>query len=141
MKTSYLCPRYVALVCTDENSAIGHWSELMRRGTRAYTQCREEAAELYLGAATEISLLRYSCQRNIYFSDMHLTRPVDFIAELLVQNLNFDKAIYFLSRISTAIYKAENEPHPNILDCLARWYERVEEAEKLYLCDKKVSLH
>jgi len=133
MKTSHLCPNHSHLVKDSEPRAMEIWCDMMRRGIRAYTQCRIDSAECYLGAATEIALLRYSCEKNRFFDEVHLTKPLEFLIELLVQAMNFDKAMVLLSSISTAIHRAPKSPSAALTECLSKHSASVGVREPKYL--------
>lgn len=123
MKPSYLCPYHAQLIKRHENSAISYWCEMMHCGTQAYAQCRIEAAELYLGAATEVALVRRACTGNIFFNDLHIAKPLELIMELHAQDFNFTKAPLLLSKVSLAVFQGNKKPHRVLMDLLHRDYE------------------
>lgn len=125
MKPSYICPYHAQLMKRHENSAISYWCEMMHCGTQAYAQCRIEAAELYLGAATEVALIRRGCATNNFFDDRHIAKPLELIMELYAQDFNFTQAPLLLSKVSVAIFQGDKKPHAVLTALLDRDYEYV----------------
>lgn len=122
MKPSYICPYHAQLMKRHENSAISYWCEMMHCGTQAYAQCRIEAAELYLGAATEVALIRRACVTNNFFDDLHIAKPLELIMELYAQDFNFTKAPLLLSKVSVAIFQSDKKPHTTLMELLGKDY-------------------
>ncbi len=133
MKTTYFCTFHAERMMAYEGEAIQYWTQMMRRGTQAYSECRIDAARIYLGSAMEIGLLRHSCVKSMFFDDMHLTQPLSFLIELLILDESFDEAIYILSKISTAINERRTVPDSGLLEVLANHYSRVEISEKKHM--------
>ncbi len=138
MKTTYFCAFHAERMKAYEGEAIQHWTQMMRRGTQAYSECRIDAARIYLGSAMEIGLLRHSCPKSMFFDDMHLTQPLSFLIELLILDESFDEAIYVLSKISTAINERRADPRSELLEVLANHYSRVEISEKKHMTQVRV---
>jgi len=132
-KFSYLCPNHIAQLQISEKRAMSYWVEIMRRGVKAYSQCRVEASELYLSAAIEIYLLRSACNENSFFSGCHLLKPLDFVLELFIQNQAFDKASKLLGKIESFVEQNNVELSAAILDHIESGYQRIESEEKQYL--------
>lgn len=135
MKTPYFCPFHAERMKVSESEALRCWSEMMRRGIHAYMDCRVEAADLYLGATLDIGLLRYQCAQNAMFSDHHVTKPADFLIELLCGDVRFSAAVATLSRISSAANTAGRNASADLLEWLAMRYAQVERAEKRYMSE------
>jgi len=74
----------------------------MHRGVKAYTDCRFDAAYIYLQSALEIALLRSFCEKNLAFSSFSIIKPAEFIMQLLLLDENFEDAYELLSQINAA---------------------------------------
>lgn len=131
MKPRYLCAYHAERIRASEQHACHSWLELMRRGTLAYAECRVEAAQIYLGAALDIALLRLACQGNKLFTALHLSKPLEFMIELLVVEGCFNQAMKLLSKISSALDQSpDNSMIDELVGCLAQHYQRVSNHEK-----------
>lgn len=137
MKSLYFCAFHAERMKASESEALRCWSEIMRRGMHAYVDCRMEAAELYLGAALDIGLMRYRCTQSTMISILHITKPTDFLLELFCADIRFDTAVAALSRISSTTL-ASCKSNTDLLAWLAIKYERVECAEKQYMSETVV---
>lgn len=100
MNTRYFCAYHAERIKACETHALRCWVEMMRRGVQAYTECRLEAAQIYLGSALDIGLLRFTCAENNLFEEIHLTKPADFIIELRLSDADYGTARDVLNRIS-----------------------------------------
>lgn len=140
MKTTYFCAFHSERIKAYEGEAIQQWTEMMHLGTQAYAECRIDAARIYLGSAMEIGLLRHSCPKSLFFDDMHLSQPLQFLIELFIIDDNFDEAIYILSKVSTAINRGLSDPDAGLLELLAQHYTRVEISEKKYMTQTRNTL-
>ncbi len=130
MKPKYFCPYHIERIHTCEQSALVSWNEMMRRGVQAYASCRADAARIYLDSAIDISLLRYR-HKNLYFSELHIAKPLDFLVELFLANENFTDAFEVLAKISSVI---DDEPQPStkLRKTLEKHYRQIEVNEKRF---------
>lgn len=138
MQTPHFCAYQAERIKACGAVALRCWAETMRRGVQAYTACRMETAQIYLGSALDIGLLRYSCRDNLTFNDFHLSKPAEFLLELHLVNDEYGLAIAQLSKISSVIYDGEQQPSRQLLDQMAKLYTRVELCEREY---KQVTRH
>ena len=139
MKTKYFCPYHMAKIKKSEHNAINAWTELMRRGGQAYAECRTESASIYLGAAIEVALLRIESHPNGCFHIEHTLKPLDMLLELYLVESSFDHAIITLSKISEALSTQNIENKTDYLRQLEKYYERLEEAERLFITENSLS--
>lgn len=100
MNTRYFCAYHAERIRESEPHALRCWVEMMRRGMQAYTECRIEAAQIYLGSALDIGLLRHTCAHNTVFGEIHLTKPADFIIELRLSEADHEAALSLLNKIA-----------------------------------------
>lgn len=101
MKATYFCAYHAERLKACESEAFRHWGEMMRRGVQAYAECRLDAAELYLGAALEIALLRRECCENGLFAALHILKPAQFLVELFLLDRQPHKVEELMTRINT----------------------------------------
>lgn len=135
MKYTYFCQHHVDRMARCEGLAINSWIDMMRRGAQSYAACRTEAARNFLGAALEIGLLRYTCESNENFNDMHIAKPLEFLMELMICENNFNESIVLLSTISTVIYQDADKAPESLIEFLASCYEKIESSEKKYFLE------
>lgn len=135
MKTTYFCAYHADRIRTCEQSAMGSWNEMMRRGRLAYTECRTDDAHVYFGSATEIALLRYTGSSNRYFGDTHITKPIEFLVELLILENNFNQATALLSQILDIVSAETNTVNGKLRESLAQLSTYIKNAEKQHLKD------
>lgn len=133
MKPQFFCAHQATKLKASEQYALGSWIELMRRGTRAHVECRMEAAWIYLNAAVEVSLLRFSLSSNDLFTDMHLAKPLEFLIKGALVTDEFNKATILLTKISAAIEGGLLAPSEALLNQLSQHCAQVESHEKSYL--------
>jgi hypothetical protein len=138
MKTTYLCAHHAERMKVVESEALRCWTEMMRRGIKAYLGCRSEAADIYLGAAVEIGLLRRGAGKNEIFSNIHIIKPSELLIELFCAELRFLDAVALLSSTSGAIDDSGSHPESQLLKWVEAQYAQVECAEKDYLVNKNV---
>lgn len=143
MKSDYFCRYHLDNMCKEESVAFKSWSELMRRGMRAYVECRIEAANIFLSSALDIAILRTTFCTNSLFSDVNITKPAEFLIHLYITDCEFTHAKKLLSCLS---YVDNSEPASNTTDrkknpldlsaFLAKYYMQLELAEKAYMSEK-----
>lgn len=102
MKSQYFCVFHAQRLQIYESEAITAWSQTMRQGMKAYTECRTGDAYTYLGAAVDIALLRSECESNGVFSELHLIKPAEFLIQLQVAEHRLDAAARLLDTLSTS---------------------------------------
>lgn len=100
--THYFCAHHLEQMKACESEAIRQWTQLMQRGVKAYVECREEAAQIYLGAAMEVGLLRSRLPSNGIFSEMHVLKPAEFMIQTHLTMECFEAAEQLIEQISTA---------------------------------------
>ena len=130
MKSQYFCAYHAKQVCGSETQAFSQWGEVMRRGVKAYVQCRIEAATLFLNAALDIAQLRSECSTNSVFSLMHLCKPVEFLIQLTIAENNFKKATGFLDRLAALDLQHLSDEGARLNTFLGEQYKLIEIAEK-----------
>lgn len=133
MKPQFFCAHQATKIKASEQYALGSWIELMRRGTHAHVECRMEAAWIYLNAAIEISLLRFSLASNDMFTDMHLAKPLEFLIKGALATDEFNKATLLLTKISAAMEGGLLVPGKALVNQLAQHRAQVQDHEKSYL--------
>ncbi|MEJ2417159.1 MAG: hypothetical protein P8Y45_09540 [Exilibacterium sp.] len=133
MKTQYFCRYHAERMKASESEAYHCWNEMMRRGVHAYTECRMEAAHIYLGSALDIAILRRMCEKNGIFESLHATKPADFLLQLMLIELRFNETHYLLSRLSSTTGDDESSSNAALTKFLSAQYERVEVAEKSHI--------
>jgi hypothetical protein len=75
-------PAFTSL-CENEDQALRLWSATLRRGLSALQYKRYQAAEIYLGAAYELGILRLDCKNRI-FDATHVIQPALRLTELFL---------------------------------------------------------
>jgi hypothetical protein len=130
MNSRYLCAYHLERLRFCESDAYRLWMEMMRRGAQTYTECRLEAAILYLNTALEISLLRQCCEQNGLFSGVHLLKPAEFLFEALMLEQRYSEADAMLQQISSVTEYCDTEFTVQLRRFLKQAHERVEEAKK-----------
>ena len=75
-------PAFISL-CENEDHALRLWSSTLRRGLSALQYKRYQAAEIYLGAAYELGILRLGCKNRI-FNATHIIQPTLRLIELFL---------------------------------------------------------
>lgn len=126
MKSEYFCVYHAERLKACESDAYRHWAEMMRRGTQAYVECRFEAANLYLGAALDIGLLRHGCAENGLFSVFHVMKPAEFLLEVQLLEQRHDDAETVLGKISAIVDPEGDWLMLQLVNFLMKAYERVE---------------
>ena len=101
MNFDYLCPHYIAQFEGSEMEALSFWVETMRRGSKAYSECRMEAAVTYLTTALEVGLLRSHTPLNHYFSPLHTIKPVEFLLETYVAEDDRQGAVRLIQKVTS----------------------------------------
>ncbi len=102
----------------------------MQRAVVAHIHCRIESADIYFRSALEIALLRLRCSRKRLFSDIQLTKPLEFIIDAQLAESNYPAAVRLLSRVSSSVSESVKNPTNTLLENLQHCYERVEKEEK-----------
>lgn len=126
MKSSYFCQHHAELMKVDESEACKYWTEMMHRGVRAYAGCRMEAASIYLGSALDIALLRRACTNKVFEAD-HISKPTEFIIQLMIIDNRFQEATSLLARLCGEGLKSE------LKKFLDTHLEKVQLAKNTYL--------
>lgn len=133
MKTPYFCAYHVEQMKACESEALRCWSQVMQRGVKAYTECRTEAALIYLGAALDVSMMRAACPKNGIFKDLHLTKPAEFLVQLYLTSDDFGFANTLLTKLDREA-KFLNELRTKCFEeFLLKQFKCVSEAEKLFI--------
>lgn len=135
MNSKFFCNHHAQQIKACEAEAIRSWSQMMRRGMRAFDECRVEAAFIYLGSALDIALIRMSCDKNRYFGELHLIRPTEALIQLHLLANEFDNALALLSHVSSAGGSNEVVHCRAVVDFLVAQYGLVERAEKAFYSD------
>ncbi len=102
----------------------------MQRAIVAHVHCRIESADIYFRSALEIALLRLGSSRKQLFSDVHLTKPLEFLIDTQLAERNYPGAVGLLSRVSSSLSDGAKNPTNTLLADLQHFYERVEKEEK-----------
>ncbi|MFL0810469.1 MAG: hypothetical protein K6L76_08650 [Agarilytica sp.] len=137
MKPMHLCRYHAQRIQNDETVAFRSWNEVTRRGKIAYTQCRLDAAKVYLLAAIEIYLLRVSVGKNALFSVAALSHPLSILIELFILENHFEEGVKLLSSIASASRKNAVHDQHQLFDVLGQHYEKLEIGEKTYFSATK----
>ncbi len=133
MKTLYFCAYHADNLRASETEAIKSWSSVMRRGMKAYCECRIDAAEIYLESALDIALIRSECSKNCIFDSMHLLKPIEFLTELYLTNEAFTQASKILNKVSRNVPE-ESELYSSAVDAfLITQFKRLEQCECAHL--------
>jgi hypothetical protein len=130
MNSQYFCAHHASKIAQSETEAFRNWSQMMHRGTKAYVECRLDAAEIYLGSALDVVLLRCNCSHNELFSESHLIKPAEFLLEIFLMIDAFDKAEQVLRHICEHCHKRASIYGSVSEQFLFDQFERVEKAEK-----------
>ncbi len=130
MNSRYFCPVHIEKLTNSEQHAFSSWNELMQRAVVAHVHCRIESADIYFRSALEIALLRLRCSRKQLFSDIQLTKPLEFLIDALLAESNYSAAVRLLSRVSSSLSECVKSPTNTLLANLQHCYERVEKEEK-----------
>src|SRR5688572_28812628 len=80
-----------------EDEALRLWSSTLRRGLSALQYKRYQAAEIYLGAAYEIGILRLDCSDNAIFDATHVVQPAVRMMECFLAQGNIAGASSFFN--------------------------------------------
>lgn len=80
-----------------EDEALRLWSSTLRRGLSALQYKRYQAAEIYLGAAYEIGILRLGCNDNTIFDVTHVVQPAARLTECFLAQNNIAGACSFFN--------------------------------------------
>lgn len=80
-----------------EDEALRLWSSTLRRGLSALQYKRYQAAEIYLGAAYEIGILRLDCSDNAIFDATHVVQPAARMMECFLAQGNIAGASSFFN--------------------------------------------
>ncbi len=102
----------------------------MQRAIVAHIHCRIESADIYFRSALEIALLRLRCYRRQLFSDIQLTKPLEFLIDAQLMENNYPAAVRLLSHVSACLAESVKSPTTALLADLQHCYERVEKEEK-----------
>lgn len=81
----------------NEDEALRLWSSTLRRGLSALQYKRYQAAEIYLGAAYEIGILRLDCSDNTIFDATHVLQPAARMTECFLVQGNIAGASSFFN--------------------------------------------
>jgi hypothetical protein len=135
MKTTHFCAHHKEQLKTCEHQAWRCWSDMMRRGVMAYSECRFESAEIYFSAALEIALLRYVHSKNEIFQNAHLIKSVEFVINLLRLDLRFDDANRLLKHLSASVSEISSSSSIELMEYIKDCFVTIEEAEKSYLIE------
>lgn len=99
MKSPYFCAQHAKRILQNESEAFGSWNEMMNIGVQAYSQCRLDAAAIYLGAALDIAFLRTACASNHSFTTLHIVKPAEFLLDLMLSEQRWNQASRLLARV------------------------------------------
>lgn len=133
MSLRYFCTSHSEAIQTNEPEAWRCWAALMQRGIKAYTECRVDAAYIYLGAALDVALIRNDCGNNKSFCETHAIKPAEFILQLFLIDNDFNRARILLHRISVNCEK-NGITQAGLYDTFfAKQYQAVEIAEKAFM--------
>jgi len=80
-----------------EDEALRLWSSTLRRGLSALQYKRYTAAEIYLGAAYEIGILRLDCLNNTIFDATHVVQPAVHLTNSFLAQGNIASAHSFFN--------------------------------------------
>jgi hypothetical protein len=80
-----------------EDEALRLWSSTLRRGMAALQYKRYTAAEIYLGAAYEIGILRLDCLDNTIFDATHVVQPAVHLTDSFLAQGNIASAHSFFN--------------------------------------------
>jgi hypothetical protein len=126
MKSQYFCAYHAERLRACESEAYRHWAEMMQRGAQAYSECRFEAANLYLGAAMDIGLLRHGCEGNGLFTTFHIMKPAEFLLEAQLLEQRHDAAENTLHKLSSIAKPDGDWLMLQLVNFLSKGYARVE---------------
>lgn len=129
MKLKHLCYQHARALTCCESEARRYWTETMRRGVLAYTQCRWDAARIYFAAASEIALLRWLLIENEYFSNIHLVKPLQFLVEIALAEGDCAVAIELLDDVRPQVDLAGDPRLPELLEYLSSFEQKVRSAQ------------
>ncbi len=116
------------------------WVEMTRRGIQAYSECRADGANIYLGSAVEIAMLRLICSKNQHFHTHHLQRPLEVLIEHFISQCDFDEGVLLLNQISRDIEEANLSDQNSITNIISALFEKLEHSEKEYFCSDSHSV-
>ncbi len=128
MKFSHLCHHHVTVLQCCEDEARKYWSETMRRGAQAFTQCRWDAARIYLGAAYEIGLIRKAVPHNDFFDDMHIVKPLKFMLTILLADNAWNSALKLIDDTRARLGFMDLTPGSGIFRQLSDCVSQIESA-------------
>lgn len=134
--SKFFCTYHSQRMRTCESEAVRYWREMMSRGLKSYTQCRIEAAIIYLDSAIDIVLLRTHCEQNNTFEIAHLIKPAELLIRLMAIEYHFDKAFNFLHRLSQLKVSSLSASQGDLLSFLRRQHDHIELAEREYMREK-----
>lgn len=143
MISKFFCAYHAQRMRSDEQEAYRCWNQMMHRGAKAYAECRIEAANIYLGSALEVALIRAQSKSQKIFSEMHISKPVAFLVELFVAQDKFDICNVLLKRVSEHAEQQYGESK-SFQSAISELYVRIESAEKAFFGGgalKTASLH
>lgn len=100
MKSNYFCAFHTRNIQTNETEAMGSWISLMRRGSKAFSECRVDASRLYFEASLDIALLRMEQPSNYFFTLLQILKPTDFLMDIYMADESFTEAYATLNKIS-----------------------------------------
>jgi hypothetical protein len=103
----------------------------MQLGVQHYAHCRIDQAGVYLHSALELALLRFECQNNQYFQNIQLSKPLDFLMQLLVTEERYDEANLLLTKITDIVVHGNCDQL--LLDSLEAHYRQLEKSERHHL--------
>jgi|GEM_PF-3164629 len=118
MKTEYFCDYHLSCICKQEEDALSAWHTLMKRGMRAYVDCRLEAADIFLQAALDIALTRLKLCTNNILNEEHVIQPAQHILELHIANCDFNHADSTLNKIQKSETCIHSQNKPQLLNAL-----------------------
>ncbi len=116
----HLCPAHAVKVRANEDDAYRYWTMMMQRGVAAYVQCRWDAADIYLGAAYEIAVLRLQVENNTQFDSSQLLRPLEFMLNMYRAEGSEVKTRLLLQAASRAVKVLQGVARRDLADLLSK---------------------
>lgn len=132
MLSSYFCPYHVQKFHASEPEAFRCWSKKMHRGVSAFVESRRAEAIAYFGAALDLAFIRLGCDQNERFSGLNIVKPMEFIVEVLLAQVQFDKSNYLLQDVYRRV--GDNVSLlQEIEGTIAKLFVRIELSERAFL--------
>lgn len=120
MKTNYLCPNHVQLIAENLEAGKQYWRIFMARGETAYSDCRWDAAEIYLHAAIDVATVRMLASKDQSFSFYHILHPLKILCDLYISDSNLEKAKVAIAKVRDVLRQKTSE---EFVDGLLRSFE------------------